>query len=44
MKIRRFYKDYHQKKNTKTPSEHIAALYPLFLELQMRIRQAVAKY
>ncbi|MCQ9636060.1 trehalase [Chryseobacterium sp. WG23] len=27
------YKDYHTKKNTKTPSEHIAALYPLFLGL-----------
>ncbi|MDR6404600.1 MULTISPECIES: trehalase family glycosidase [Chryseobacterium] len=27
------YKDYHTKKNTQTPSEHIAALYPLFLEL-----------
>ncbi|CAA7390898.1 trehalase family glycosidase [Chryseobacterium fistulae] len=27
------YKDYHTKKNTNTPSEHIAALYPLFLEL-----------
>lgn len=27
------YKDYHIKKNTKTPSEHIAALYPLFLGL-----------
>ena len=25
------YKDYHTKKNTTTPSEHIAALYPLFL-------------
>lgn len=27
------YKDYHTKKNTTTPSEHIAALYPLFLGL-----------
>lgn len=27
------YKDYHLKKNTNTPSEHIAALYPLFLKL-----------
>lgn len=27
------YKDYHTKKNTKTSSEHIAALYPLFLGL-----------
>jgi alpha,alpha-trehalase len=27
------YKDYHTKKNAQTPSEHIAALYPLFLEL-----------
>ena len=27
----KIYKDYHTKKNTKTPSEHIAALYPLFL-------------
>ncbi|MFY1046962.1 trehalase family glycosidase [Chryseobacterium sp. GP-SGM7] len=27
------YKDYHTKKQTKTPSEHIAALYPLFLKL-----------
>lgn len=30
------YKDYHTKKNTKTPSEHIAALYPLFLGLADR--------
>lgn len=29
----KIYKDYHFKKNTKTPSEHIAALYPLFLGL-----------
>ncbi|RNA63353.1 trehalase [Chryseobacterium nematophagum] len=29
----KIYKDYHTKKNTNTPSEHIAALYPLFLEL-----------
>ncbi|RMZ57891.1 trehalase [Chryseobacterium nematophagum] len=29
----KMYKDYHTKKNTNTPSEHIAALYPLFLEL-----------
>lgn len=29
----RIYKDYHIKKNTKTPSEHIAALYPLFLKI-----------
>ncbi|MFY7814600.1 MAG: trehalase family glycosidase, partial [Chryseobacterium taeanense] len=27
------YKDYHTKKNTTTSSEHIAALYPLFLGL-----------
>ena len=27
------YKDYHTKKNAQTPSEHIAALYPLFLQL-----------
>lgn len=27
----KIYRDYHIKKNTKTPSEHIAALYPLFL-------------
>lgn len=27
------YKDYHMKKNIKTSSEHIAALYPLFLGL-----------
>ncbi|MGE6394786.1 trehalase family glycosidase [Chryseobacterium scophthalmum] len=27
------YKDYHTKKNTKTSSEHIATLYPLFLAL-----------
>ncbi|PKF74399.1 trehalase family glycosidase [Chryseobacterium sp. PMSZPI] len=27
------YKDYQTKKDTKTPSEHIAALYPLFLGL-----------
>lgn len=27
----KIYKDYHIKKNTTTPSEHIAALYPLFL-------------
>lgn len=27
------YRDYHIVKNTKTQSEHIAALYPLFLEL-----------
>lgn len=27
------YKDYHTEKNTQTPSEHIAALYPLFLGL-----------
>lgn len=27
------YKDYHLKKHKNTPSEHIAALYPLFLEL-----------
>lgn len=27
------YRDYHIEKNTKTQSEHIAALYPLFLEL-----------
>ena len=27
------YKDYHTLKNTKTYSEHIAALYPLFLNL-----------
>lgn len=27
------YKDYHIKKNTTTPSEHVAALYPLFLKI-----------
>ncbi|KQT16088.1 trehalase [Chryseobacterium sp. Leaf404] len=27
------YSDYHIQKNTKTPSEHIAVLYPLFLGL-----------
>ena len=27
------YKDYHIQKNTKTASEHIAALYPLYLNL-----------
>lgn len=27
----KIYRDYHIEKNTKTPSEHIAALYPLFL-------------
>lgn len=27
------YRDYHTKKNTQTSSEHIAALYPLFLGL-----------
>ncbi|WP_294297873.1 trehalase family glycosidase [uncultured Chryseobacterium sp.] len=27
------YKDYHIQKNTKTPSEHIAALYPLFMKI-----------
>lgn len=30
------YKDYHTKKSTKTRSEHIAALYPLFLGLADR--------
>ncbi|KMQ61308.1 trehalase [Chryseobacterium sp. FH2] len=29
----KIYKDYHLKKHTQTPSEHIAALYPLFLKL-----------
>lgn len=27
------FKDYHIKKNTTTPSEHVAALYPLFLKI-----------
>jgi alpha,alpha-trehalase len=33
------YKDYHIQKNTNTPSEHIAALYPLFLKIAVKIRQ-----
>ncbi|MGH1519451.1 trehalase family glycosidase [Chryseobacterium sp. JK1] len=38
------YKDYHIIKNTKTPSEHIAALYPLFLGIaDDRQAEAVAK-
>jgi alpha,alpha-trehalase len=38
------YKDYHTKKNTKTPSEHIAALYPLFLGVaDQEQAEAVAK-
>ena len=37
------YKDYHTKKH-KTPSEHIAALYPLFLEIaDQEQAEAVAK-
>lgn len=39
-----FYKDYHLKKHTTTPSEHIAALYPLFLGLaDQKQAQSVAK-
>lgn len=38
------YKDYHIKKNTTTPSEHIAALYPLFLGIADREQaEAVAQ-
>ncbi|RLJ33939.1 alpha,alpha-trehalase [Chryseobacterium sp. 7] len=38
------YKDYHIKKNTNTPSEHIAALYPLFLGIaDQKQAEAVAK-
>ncbi|QQV03474.1 MULTISPECIES: trehalase family glycosidase [Chryseobacterium] len=40
----RIYKDYHIQKNTNTPSEHIAALYPLFLKLASEDQaKAVAK-
>ncbi|MDN5476874.1 MAG: trehalase [Chryseobacterium sp.] len=39
-----FYKDYHLKKHTTTPSEHIAALYPLFLGLaDQKQAESVAK-
>jgi len=38
------YKDYHLKKHKNTPSEHIAALYPLFLGLADQVQaEAVAK-
>ncbi|REC47968.1 trehalase family glycosidase [Chryseobacterium pennipullorum] len=37
----KLYKDYHLKKNTNTMSEHIAALYPLYLEIADR-KQAEA--
>ncbi|MET3035452.1 trehalase family glycosidase [Chryseobacterium sp. NRRL B-14859] len=38
------YKDYHITKNTNTPSEHIAALYPLFLKIaDEKQAEAVAK-
>lgn len=40
----KIYKDYHIKKNTNTPSEHIAALYPLFLGIADKEQaEAVAK-
>lgn len=40
----KIYRDYHIKKNTKTPSEHIAALYPLFLGIADQAQaQAVAE-
>lgn len=40
----KIYKDYHIKKNTTTPSEHIAALYPLFLGIADREQaEAVAQ-
>ncbi|MCW3160059.1 trehalase family glycosidase [Chryseobacterium oryctis] len=39
------YKDYHLKKHTQTSSEHIAALYPLFLELaNEKQAESVAKH
>lgn len=39
------YKDYHLKKHKNTPSEHIAALYPLFLELADQTQaESVAKH
>lgn len=38
------YKDYHIKKNTTTPSEHVAALYPLFLKIVSKKQaESVAK-
>ncbi|UKB83218.1 trehalase [Chryseobacterium sp. MEBOG06] len=38
------YKDYHIKKNTVTPSEHIAALYPLFFGIaEDKQAEAIAK-
>ncbi|MEJ5104429.1 trehalase family glycosidase [Chryseobacterium sp. MYb328] len=40
----KIYRDYHIKKNTKTSSEHIAALYPLFLGLaDQKQAEAVAE-
>ena len=40
----RIYKDYHIIKNTNTPSEHIAALYPLFLGIANKEQaEAMAK-
>jgi alpha,alpha-trehalase len=39
------YKDYHLKKHKNTPSEHIAALYPLFLGLADKTQaESVAKH
>ncbi|MDQ0783083.1 trehalase family glycosidase [Chryseobacterium sp. W4I1] len=39
------YKDYHLKKHKNTPSEHIAALYPLFLGLADKEQaESVAKH
>lgn len=39
----KIYRDYHIKKSTKTTSEHIAALYPLFLKIaDQEQAQAVA--
>ena len=39
----KIYRDYHIKKNTKTPSEHIAALYPLFLGISDQVQaEAIA--
>ncbi|SHG57638.1 trehalase family glycosidase [Chryseobacterium vrystaatense] len=39
------YKDYHLKKHTNTPSEHIAALYPLFLGLADQVQaKSVAQH
>lgn len=40
----KIYRDYHSKKNTNTPSEHIAALYPLFLGIaDQKQAEAMAK-